>query len=170
MRLISYSMVLPDGFTLLFDSPADRRARIFVFNYIVERGIPDAVVFRRPKRKDPVEIFRVFSDGTMTVPPEDPEAVPVRMPILRRLVCSDLVGDDGSGDIVLDAELVSERNVSAVVEREFGCLCVPPRIGWCRYSGFVNIEGDVMPGYVLHEERCPRSFKVWITDLSEAET
>ena len=168
--MISYSMVLPDGFTLLFDSPGDRRARIFVFNYIVERGIPDTVVFRRPKKKDPVEIFRIFSDGTMTVPPEDPEAGPVRMPILRRLVCSDLVGDDGSGDIVLDAELVSERNVSAVVEREFGCPCIPPRIGWCRYSGFVNTEGDVMPGYVLHEERYPRSFKVWITNLSEAET
>ena len=168
--MIGYSMVLPDGLILLFDSPGNRKARIFVFNYIVERGISDAVVFRRPKKKDPVEMFRIFSDGTMYVPSKDPEVEPIRVPILRRLVCSNLMGGSGSGDVILDAELVSERNVSIVVEREFGCQCVPPRIGWCRYSGFVNFEGDIMPGYVLHKERCSRSFKVWITNLSEAES
>ena len=168
--MIRYSMVLPDGFTLLFDSPGNRKARIFVFNYIVERGISDAVVFRRPKEKDPVEMFRIFADGTMDVPSEDPEAEPIRVPILRRLVCSNLIGEGGSGDIVLDAELVNDRNVSTIVEREFGCHCLPPRTGWCRYSGFVSIEGDIMPGYVLHDDRCPRSFKVWITDLSEAKS
>lgn len=165
--MIRYSMVLPDGFTLLFDSPGDRRARIFVFNYIVEHRIPDAVVFRRPKGKEPVKMFRIFSDGSMDIPSGNPEAEPVRVPILRRLVCSDMVGYDGRGDIVLDAELVSERNVPAVVEKEFGCRCAPPKMGWCRYSGFVSIEGDVRPGYTLEEDRVPRSFRVWMTDLVE---
>ncbi len=160
MRRIGYTMVLPDGRPLLFDAAGDRTARIFAFNRILEENAESAYVIRRPRDKDPVPLFRVFRDGTMSRTGEwtDPLEIPLeaRVPIARKLV-SGVFGDVA----VADAELVYKRNVGLVLGD-----CKKVTEMWCR-TGFISLDGDSLNGYALEESEGCNRFRVWTAEEME---
>lgn len=161
-REIQYTMVLPDGFPLLFGAPGDRKARIFAFNWMLEHDVPHVFIIRRPARKDPVPLYHVLIDGSMVRAPEDadPETVPI---CERGWITRKFVSQCHEDAALVDAELVYERNVPILVERDLGDACGPVSEAWCRL-GFVNIEGEVVNGFTLEDRKVGNSFRVWTAE------